>query len=128
MLVVSSNDRRDSPLPLCAEICTELRSLRNADGGWPYQPGKGSRIEPTCWALLALSQSEGQPLDLDVLRRWPRRDNWLIDVTGAPANHAFNALAALTLLQSASTATAAEGIVRLLIASKGLSVPPDSRV
>ena len=126
MIVVSSNDRRDSPL--CAEICKELRSFRNADGGWPYQPGKRSRIEPTCWALLALSQFEGQPLESEVLLRWPRRDNWLIDVSGAPANHTFNAIAAMTLLQSASTETAAERLVRLLIASKGLSLPPDSRV
>jgi hypothetical protein len=34
-----------------------LLSLRNADGGWGYYPGKASRIEPTSLALMALSAS-----------------------------------------------------------------------
>src|SRR5438105_856772 len=31
-----------------------LLSAVNADGGWGYYPGHASRLEPTCWALLAL--------------------------------------------------------------------------
>jgi len=78
--------------------------------------------------LLALSQTNPQPPNLDVLGRWPRHDNWLIDLAGAPANHAFNAIAALTLLQSGSTGTLAEAIVRVLIASKGVPLAPDPAI
>jgi hypothetical protein len=77
---------------------------------------------------LALSQTNPQPPNLDVLARWPRRDNWLIDVAGAPPNHAFNAIVALTLLQSGSTGMLAEAIVRVLIASKGVPLPPDPAI
>ena len=105
-------------------MSTALREARNADGGWAYHSAKKSRIEPTCWALLALSQ--GATPDFEPLRQWPRSENWLIDIPGAPPNHAFNAIAALTLLQSASTSSAAETIVRLLIASKGMTFGPDS--
>jgi hypothetical protein len=110
---------------LRAVLGDRLKAGRNADGGWAYQSGKRSRLEPTCWALLALAQTGSQPPDLEVLRRWPRSNGWLIDVAGAPPNHAFNALAALTLLQSASTGLLAEAVIRLLIASKGVSVEPD---
>src|SRR5262245_58994051 len=118
-----------SDLPrLRADLSATLQRARNADGGWAYHPGKRSRIEPTCWALLALSQTNSQQPDLDVLGRWPRHNSWLIDVAGAPSSHAFNAIAALTLLQSASTGTLAETIVRALIASKGVPLPPDPAI
>ena len=45
---------------------TFLLAGRNADGGWGYYPGKASRLEPTCWALLALPD-----VDPVVLTRWP---------------------------------------------------------
>jgi hypothetical protein len=43
-----------------------------------------------------------------------------VDVPGAPPNTAFNALAALTLLQDPSTASGAEPIIGSLIQTKGL--------
>ena len=110
---------------LRSDICEVLRLARNADGGWSYYSGKRSRIEPTCWALLALGQSETIALDFEVLRRWPRKGGWLIDTVGAPPNHAFNAIAALTLLHSPADVALAEPLVRLLSASKGLRLPPD---
>ena len=118
-----------SDLPrLRADLSATLQRARNADGGWPYHPGKRSRIEPTCWALLALSQTNSQQPNLDVLGRWPRHNNWLIDVASAPPNHAFNAIAALTLLQSVSTGPHAETIVRSLIGSKGVALRPDPAI
>lgn len=33
-----------------------LGGAQNADGGWGYRLGSRSAVEPTCWALLALSQ------------------------------------------------------------------------
>ena len=118
-----------SDLPrLRADLSATLQRARNADGGWAYHPGKRSRIEPTCWALLALSQTNSQEPNLDVLGRWPRHNNWLIDVAGAPPNHAFNAIAALTLLQSVSSGPHAETIVRSLIGSKGVALRPDPAI
>jgi hypothetical protein len=115
-------------LRLRADLSAALLRARNVDGGWAYYQGKRSRIEPTCWALLALAQANLQRPDIDVLGRWPRHDSWLIDLAGAPPNHAFNAIAALTLLQSPSTGTLAEKIVRLLIASRGVTLPPDPAI
>ena len=71
--------------------------FRNADGGWGYALNKASRIEPTCWSLLAMARVSGRPIDVEVLLRWKRQDGWFVDVPGAPVNYAFNALAALTL-------------------------------
>jgi hypothetical protein len=113
---------------LRGQMSAALQRASNTDAGWPYHPGKRSRIEPTCWALLALSQTSAEPANLEVLRRWPREKNWLVDLSGAPPNHAFNAIAALTLLQSISTGAMAETIVRLLIASKGVTFGPDPLV
>lgn len=76
----------------------KLLAHRNPDGGWGYSPGKASRIEPTCWALLAISRAANQQIEVEVLRRWPRQNGWLVDVAGAPVNYAFNALAALAQL------------------------------
>jgi hypothetical protein len=109
-------------------ICTALRVARNADGGWAYHSGKRSRIEPTCWALLALGQAETVAPDFDVLRRLPRHRGWIVDSVGAPPNHAFNAIAALTLLQSASPDPLAEALVKLLVASKGMRLQPQPAI
>jgi hypothetical protein len=112
--------------PLRAELSTILRRARNADGGWAYHSGKQSRIEPTCWALLALAAAEHQPPDIDVLLRWRRQGAWLADIAGAPPNFAFNALAGLTLIQSRHLLS--EEIVRLLINARGVQAPPDPAV
>lgn len=38
-----------------AKFCLPLiRGAQNADGGWGFQPGLQSRVEPTAWAILAL--------------------------------------------------------------------------
>jgi hypothetical protein len=43
---------------LLANCSSLLRSLQNADGGWAFHAGEQSRVEPTCWALRALSNSD----------------------------------------------------------------------
>jgi hypothetical protein len=41
------------------KICLPfIRNAQNADGGWGFQPGLESRVEPTCWAILALRALE----------------------------------------------------------------------
>ena len=99
-----------------------LLSARNSDGGWPYLKGRRSRLEPTCWALLALARAEAREPELDVLRKWPRQDGWFVDVQGVPPNHAFNALAALMLDRDASARALADGVAARIIGAKGLVV------
>ena len=44
---------------LCAETCLAvLREEQNDDGGWGYHYESQSRVEPTCWALCALSAAQ----------------------------------------------------------------------
>jgi hypothetical protein len=41
--------------PDAARVClTFLRETQNPDGGWGFRPGTPSRVEATCWPLLAL--------------------------------------------------------------------------
>src|SRR5215218_3279418 len=69
-----------------------LRAGRNADGGWGYYAGKASRLEPTCWALLALADA-----DHSVLAGWPLDDGLLRERKDGEVNFAFHARA-LTVL------------------------------
>jgi hypothetical protein len=50
------------------ECWSLLTSLQNADGGWGFHAGGQSRVEPTCWAALALFQSL-QPKNENAYRR-----------------------------------------------------------
>jgi hypothetical protein len=66
---------------------------RNADGGWGYQVGKASRLEPTCWAILAL----GRTLERSVLEQWPCTEGLLLERRGAAPNYAFHGQALIVL-------------------------------
>ena len=70
---------------------------RNADGGWGYYPGKASRLEPTCWATLALHGLIDDEVLRPTLARWPSRDGVLLERAGGIRNYGFHALALLTL-------------------------------
>lgn len=69
-----------------------LRRQRNADGGWGYYAGKRSRLETSCWAVLALSDADPQ-----VLKSWPVNDGLLLEHAGGEPNYAFHGLAMLVL-------------------------------
>ena len=69
-----------------------LLRARNHDGGWGYQPGKASRLEPTCWAFLAL----GSALERTVLEQWPCAEGLLLERHGGAANFAFHGQALVT--------------------------------
>lgn len=114
-----SCDSRLCHMTLHAELRDALVAARNRGGGWAYVRGKASRLEPTCWALLALAQANGLPPDVGALSSWPRQGPWLVDAAGVPPNYAFNALAALTML-AGSTAPAAEPVVSALMNAKGV--------
>jgi hypothetical protein len=82
------------------QLTSLLLDARNGDGGWGYYAGKSSRLEPTCWALLALRNANAS-IDSAVLQRWPARDGLLLEraqgeAQGEP-NYAFHALGLLVL-------------------------------
>src|SRR5262245_53635155 len=65
--------------------------------GWGYEPGRLPRLEPTCWALLALRTAK--PVPDQVLARWPSRAGALVEHDGGTINWSFHALALTTRLR-----------------------------
>lgn len=108
-----------APSDLRVDLRAAVLAARNADGGWGYHAGKTSRLEPTCWALLALARSDRHAADIDVLLKWPTDRQWLADVAGAPANISFNGLAALSLMDHPNGAAGAVLLARLILSEKG---------
>ena len=97
-----------------------LLRARNADGGWGYQAGKASRLEPTCWAILAL----GSMLERKVLEQWPCADGLLLERHSGGPNYAFHGqalivLRALNLEHAAGNATLLAAVQRV----KGTGLP-----
>jgi hypothetical protein len=111
-----------------ARLGERLLAARNADGGWPYAPGKRSRLEPTCWALLAAVDSRPAGA-ATLLARWPVDGARLIDGPQLPPNNVFNALAAILLRHDgADGERLARPIVEALVASKGIATGPSNIV
>jgi hypothetical protein len=102
------------------DLSSVLLGLRNPDGGWGYYPGKASRLEPTCWALLALARHSGTAVDVAPLQKWPRQDAWFVDAKGAPINYAFNALAALTLLENPEATSLSSAVAAQVVRVRGV--------
>jgi hypothetical protein len=100
-----------------------LTDRRNADRGWGYSAGKATRLEPTCWALLALPREATGADALEPLLKRRGQDGWFVDVPGAPVNYAFNALAALTLLTFPGRHDAARDVAAKLLDVRGLKFP-----
>ena len=74
----------------------QLLDARNSDGGWGYEPGRTSRLEPTCWALLALRTSLSE--SDRILAAWPSSSGALIEHRDGLPNWSFHALALATRL------------------------------
>jgi hypothetical protein len=88
---------------MMVDVSSELSALsrlllagRNSDGGWGYYRGKVSRLEPTCWALLALAGHSDVPDSGGVLRNWPASGGLLLDGPGLP-NYGFHGIGLLAL-------------------------------
>lgn len=97
-----------------------LLSKRNADGGWGYFAGKQTRLEPTCWAHLALGAGARGPTEPPVFRPGA----WYIDVPGTPINYTFQALRGLTLLAGSPPASGRDGalaVARALLDVRGVT-------
>ena len=123
---------------LAARLEQRLRSAANA-GGWGYYAGKTSRVEPTCWALLALrgvaanhslESAVATRSHLSFVESLQGRDGLLSETEPALANVTANALALITLraVADAANAETVAGIRSALIALKGVSLAePDPK-
>jgi hypothetical protein len=101
----------------------QLLKARNGDGGWGYEPGRTSRLEPTCWALLALGGSE---TGFDrVLAEWPVQGTALLEHrTGLP-NWSFHALALVTRLALGDGPVGdLQRLAQALVGARGLTFEP----
>ena len=87
-------------------LTSALIGAASPSGGWGYASGLASRLEPTCWALLALRPtdlgSRHVARHLDWLRSLRRADG-LLSHAGQPPNVAFNGVAVLVLLDEPSS-------------------------
>jgi hypothetical protein len=99
-------------------LAEALRSSVGGDGGWSYVPGKASRLEPTCWAALALLDGGAAAADaalvdaaLNRIAQWQRPGGLLCDIPVAPPNLAFNGLASIVIHRALATHRA--GALRL---------------
>ncbi len=112
-----------------------LLSAANADGGWGYYPGKASRLEPTCWALLALlpndpTSSARLSAHRDFLQRSRREDGLFVEaaISGEHRpNLGFNALAAILLdRHDLGMKVAPDFVVSALVQHKGVKLAQSS--
>lgn len=118
---------------LIARLRERLATAAHGSGGWGYFGGKQPRVEPTAWALLALSgaaRSDGRAFDaaphVAFLQSCQRADGLLTEAPRRPPNFTANGTAACAL--TAAAPDLARRIVGGLLPIKGLSVDdPDPR-
>jgi hypothetical protein len=119
---------------LTARLTGTLRSSVNGDGGWGYVQGKTSRLEPTCWAALALLDSGVASADraladsaLSRIAAWQVADGLLSDTPGALPNVSFSGLASVVMHRATKdeghpapqSPSVAERLVSAIVAMKG---------
>jgi hypothetical protein len=104
-----------------AGLSETLRTAESPMSGWPYFGGQSSRLEPTCWALLALL-SEGENAFLE---RCQPLGALLAEDPEQPANLAFNGLAAILALSRPDVLSRARtsGLLSAIAGLRGVTVP-----
>jgi hypothetical protein len=120
-----------------SEAHSELRQAiitsQLPDGGWPYYAGRASRIEPTCWALLALSVVPGTvAIAVDRGRSFLhglQQTNGLLVEPGVPGpNNAWNGLALLADISTEPPAGSPwrQALISGLLSVKGIALDQES--
>jgi hypothetical protein len=84
---------------LADELAGIIIRAANPAGGWGYYPGKLSRIEPTCWAILAVPAGAAGAADIhsQYLIRSQLSAGLPADSPDLPANVSWSAFGFLTL-------------------------------
>jgi hypothetical protein len=101
----------------------QLLDARNSDGGWGYERGRKSRLEPTCWALLAL-RSSLPPADR-TLADWPSRSGALVEQRDGLPNWSFHSLAlAIRLGLAEASGADVQSLAGALVAARGIALEP----
>jgi hypothetical protein len=105
----ASSTSLNTESPLSSQLLAHFLATQNTDGGWPFHasgalsPGD-SRVEPTCWSLLALANNpeSAQPnitRGLEFLRAQQLSDGSWPASSGMSSGGWVTSLAALTLAQ-----------------------------
>jgi len=103
----------------------QLLNSRRRDGAWGYEAGRPARLEPTCWALLALGTS--RPESARVLAQWPSHAGALVEQSGGLVNWSFHALALWTLLALGEDSVyELDAIAAALVEARGIALTPSS--
>ena len=101
----------------------QMLDARNSDGGWGYERGRKSRVEPTCWALLALRSSVSE--SDSILAAWPSSSGALLEHRGGLPNWSFHALALATRLALGEASGAdLQPLAAALVRARGLALKP----
>jgi hypothetical protein len=115
-----------------------LRATVLTTGGWGYYRGKRPRVEPTCWALMALNAAGDDVAGwtqfaaphLRVLKQSQTADGALSDTGGATTNFGFDGLVAAVLPEMGGEAASAivRPLLRAIVSVKGIKAEQaDSR-
>src|SRR5262249_47434224 len=108
-------------LSLVDALQQQLLDARHRDGAWGYEAGRTPRLEPTCWALLALGTS--RPASARVLAQWPSHAGALVEQSGGLVNWSFHALALWTQLALGEESVYdLEPIAAALVEARGVAV------
>lgn len=95
----SQND--EASRALLAGLVSQFEDAQNSDGGWAFKKGGDSRVEPTCWAVLALATTDLARSEvgrgIDFLKSQQLRDGSWPAAAGMAAGGWVTSLAALTL-------------------------------
>jgi hypothetical protein len=105
---------------LASALRRQLSDARNDDGAWGYEAGRTSRLEPTCWALLA--RAEPREDAHRILAAWPSNGGALVEHREGLANWTFHALALSTRLAlGAASAVELRPLAKALTDARGLA-------
>jgi hypothetical protein len=117
-----------SESPQARHLFDALMESANPTGGWGYEVRKASRLEPTCWALVAAglaSPNSDLASHRTFLEKCVRTGGYLVEDPRWPINVAFNALVAFASLshRGITTDERIRGLLAWLTAAKGVQAP-----
>jgi hypothetical protein len=119
---------------LVADLRRRLLGGAGGDGGWGYYRGQASRIEPTAWALVALSARPDESGVRGIARArgflggLQRPDGLLVESSVPEANYGWNGLALIGLSAAGVTSDhkVEAPLAAALLSAKGVQLEGDA--